>query len=177
MGYNEDDDYEVWENAGKGRVAIQKLDQRGLKRTEIVAGGRKFHVTPRERRMNQELVALESMDVFINGTLRPVRMIEGTEDAKEIASNPNHLSESDMVTLLKSHYKTFDDRLESITNIGTVERLLELAETDEVGATVRTVSRLRDRLAALNPTQVMETTHVAMSNDAMIGGIKAVTPR
>lgn len=172
-----EEEHEIWENASKGRVAIRKFDDRGRDKVELVTGGRKFSITTRERRHNQGLVALEELDVFTNGTLRPVRMIEGTEDAAELAGNPNHLSDSDMNDMLKLHYKKFDERLSEITNPGTLERLLERAQTDEANATVRTVKRIEERLRETNPVEIAETTHVGTTNDAMAGGIKPVTPR
>lgn len=171
------EEQEVWENPGKGRVAIKKYDVNGRERVDLIGGGRKFSITPRERKLNQELVAVEHLDVFTNGTLRPVRLLEGDEDAKVIASNPNHLSESDMADLLKAHWKVFDERVEKINNVGTLERLLEVAQDETVGATVRAVAKLHERLSALRPSEVQETTQVGASNDALAGGIKAVTPR
>lgn len=168
---------EMWENPGRSRVVVTKLDARGQRRAEMVNGGRKFHITPLERRMNQELAFDEKLDVFKNGTLRPVRLIEGNEDTPIIAANPNHMSDSDMVELLKGHAKTFAKRLTEIENAGTIERLLELAESPEVDASTSRVQLVRDRLVELTPGDVEEVVATGQVHDGMAGGIKAVTPK
>lgn len=170
-------DLEMWENPGRSRVVVTKLAANGQRRSEIVNGGRKFHISPLERRMNQELAFNEKLDVFKNGTLRPVRLIEGTEDAAEIASNPNHMSDSEMIDLLKGHAKTFAKRLNEIENGGTIERLLELAESPEVDASTSRVQLIRDRVAELSPGDVEEVVATGQVHDGMAGGIKAVTPK
>lgn len=172
------EEQEIWENPGKSRVAIRKYDSTGRERVDLVGGGRKFNITTRERKLNQELVAVDHLDVFTNGTLRPVRLLEGDEEVATITSNPNHLSESDMVDLLKSHWKVFDERIEKINHLGTLERLYEVAQDEKVGATVRAVRRLQERIAGLQPAQVQETTSVGVGqSDPSASGIKAVTPR
>lgn len=168
---------EMWENPGNSRVVVAKLDARGQRRSEMVNGGRKFHITPLERRMNQEMAYNETLDVFKNGTLRPVRLIEGTEDANEIASNPNHLSDSDMVELLKGHHKTFEKRLSEIKNPGTVERLLELSQSKDIDASTSRVQMIRDRIVEMDPATVEEVQAQGAVNDALAGGIRPVTPR
>lgn len=170
-------DFETWENTGRGRVQIRRFNELGREKVELISGGRKFHVTPRDRRLNQEMCANPSMDIFTNGLLRPVRLLEGDEEAEKLSQNPNHLSESDMRDLIHLHYKKFDERLSEITNILTVERILEIAEQEETGATVRTVKKLRDRMVELDPSQVEERTPIdAGGSEARAGtGMRPVT--
>jgi hypothetical protein len=76
-------------------VVINRLDHRGeLTKHDIVDPGKKFNLTTEERRMNQELAARADMDVFSNGQLQPVRILDDVDDAREIASNPNLMSEA-----------------------------------------------------------------------------------
>jgi hypothetical protein len=180
MYSNDEGDFESWQNATRGRVVITKLDARGQKRHDMVGPGKIFHVTPRERRMNQELAANEDQDVFMNGTLQPVRLLEGTEDAKEIAASPNHISETDVKGLFKAHHKTFEKRVAEITNPATLERLLEVAREDEVNATVRQVELVQARLAEVAPNMADERTPVVVDGNPGSSpetGLKPVTPR
>ncbi len=171
------DEQELWENASRGKVGIRQFDTNGKQIVKIIDGLRKFQITASERKMNQELAAIPSLDIFSNGTLRPLRIFDGTEDAKEIAENPNHLSEDDMRDVIKSHHKAFDSKIAAIQNLGTIEKMLEIAESEDSEAPVRAVTKLRERLAQLNPAQAIETSHIGSGNEDRAGGIKAVTPK
>jgi hypothetical protein len=147
-------DVEMWENHSNGKVWVWKIDQRtGGMRDEIVASGMKFSIKNDDRVMNQEMAASEEMDIFKNGTLMPVRLID-QEEAKELASNPNFISESEMRDLFTGHWKTFETKVASITNAGVLERMLAIS--GEVDAKVRQVEVLKARLHELNPIPVVE---------------------
>jgi hypothetical protein len=136
---------EVWMNATLGTVFVLKMDHRGeLTRHEQVNSGRKFNITTEERRLNMERAADESLNVFTNGTLVPVRLIAEDEESRELASNPNAMSESDMASLLSGHFKTFEAKLNQIRNSSTLERMLAVAY--EQDASVKRVDRIRERL-------------------------------
>lgn len=146
---------EAWQNATKGRVVLRKYSERGEVRQEMVGSGKIVQISPSERRMNQELAWSESADAFLNGTLQPVRLIEGDEDAVALESHPNHLSDAQARKLFKGNLATFGDRLEQITNPAAVERLLELAEDPEIGASFHQHRMVQDRLKKLiEPTIV-----------------------
>ena len=175
-----EEQHEVWENATKGKVAIKMFDVRGRDRTVVVSGGRKFNLTPRERQMNQDMAANEKLDIFVNGALRPIRLIEGDgseEDVKKLTENPNHISDEEMKELLRGNYHKIDAQVSKLTNLTTLERMLELAQDESINATVRTVGKLKERIAELSPSHIEETTPIATANDAMAGGIKPVTPK
>lgn len=137
-------EYETWRSSIPGTIVVKKYDRRGDVVEEVVLGNRSFQITPDERLFNQDLAATSEQDPFRNGMMQPVRLLDGTEDAAEIASNPNLLSESDMVTMFKAHYKTFESRIKQITNISTLTRLREVAE--EVDATMKQVGLIDLRL-------------------------------
>ena len=164
---------EVWTNPTRGVVVVWKHNGAGVLDAELVKPGRTVHLTTFEKRLNQERAASAELDVFANGTLQPVRLIEG--DPSEAASNPNWLSAGDMAALLQSHHKTFEKRVGEITNAATLERLLEVARDKD--ATVKQVELIRARLSAVSPTDVEDVTVHARGDDLIEGGIKAVTPR
>lgn len=143
---------ETWQNVTAGRVVINRLDHRGdLTKTDIIDPGKKFNLTTEERRMNQELAARADMDVFSNGTLQPVRILEDVEDAREIASNPNLMPESEMRSLMKHTIKadTFRDRIAGVTNPAALDRLLAIAEEED--ATVSKVEVIRAQIREHSP--------------------------
>lgn len=142
---------ESWQNSTRGTVALKRLDHRGeLTRDELVSGGKTFHITPEERKINMEMAAGPELDVFRNGTLVPVRLIEGTEDARELAANPNLMSETDMRALVKT--KEIAARLGQITNASALERMLRIAEEED--AAVSIVRAIQGRLRAVtSPVQ------------------------
>lgn len=165
---------ESWMNSTPGRVWVNKFDARGNLAAEIIASGRTFHLSPQERRVNQEMAASEELDVFSNGTLQPVRLLEGDESDVEIASKPNHLSDSDIKDLVKAHHKTLEKRLEQISNPSALERVLEAAL--EVDASVSTVERIKSRMREVAPSLYTE---VATVSGPAVGRekLKAVTPK
>jgi hypothetical protein len=142
-------DFEVWENAGLSTVAIQKLDVRGNVIMEQIVGGRKVQITPQERRMNQELAAHDNLDVFMNGMLVPVRLVDAQEDNEKLQTNSNAMSESAMKALFKSQLPTFKKKIAEISNSIALERLLTIAS--EVDGSIRQVEAIQDRLNDVRP--------------------------
>jgi hypothetical protein len=139
---------EAWLNAGKSRVFINRYDAKGKIRQELIAPGKTFHLSTAERRLNQEMAANEKLDLFRNGMLQPVRLIEGTEDAQALTENPNLLQQGEEESIFKLHWRTFEKRIAEIDNITTLERILEAATGD---ATVRQINQIKARLLELTP--------------------------
>lgn len=142
-------DLETWQNIGRGRVVIRRDTLHGRK-DEIVSGGKTFHIAEEDRRRNSELAASVDLDPFKNGVLVPVRLLDGTEDAAEIAENPNLMGETEMVALLKGNFKTLEKRVGEIRNPVVLERMLELARTED--ATVGKLEAVKARLAEVAPS-------------------------
>lgn len=142
---------ETWRNATQGYVVLAKLDRRGERADEVVAGGRTVLISPEERSLNSYPVgaATEALDVFKNGMMVPVRLIDDTEDKAEIESNPNLKSEGELRDLFTLHWKKFEAEVAQITNVVTLNRLKEIAQ--EGDATVRQVNVIESRVAEVDP--------------------------
>lgn len=143
------DGLETWENISDSTFVIRKVMASGQIGEEPIVGRRKFHLSTRERKMNQELAAELSLDPFHNGMFSPVRLIDSTSDAEEIATNPNLLGESDMAELVKGSAKKLAARVAEIENPLVVARLLEVAQESDVQASK--IATIEGRLAELNP--------------------------
>lgn len=165
-------DKETWKNVQRGTVAVREYDNRGNERHRVVRPGQTVSLTPQERELNQLRAADDTLDVFKNGYLVPVRFADTTEDAAEIASNSNLKSEEELRGLFELHWKKFGPEVEEITNAGTLERMLEIAE--EVDATMRQVRVIETALARVNPSFVPTNDDVLSFGEPR--GIKAVTP-
>jgi hypothetical protein len=166
-------DLETWKNATLGRVVLKKYNQRGELSDEMVGGGRVFHISPKERRINQEMAANSDLDMFKNGQLTPVRLIDTEEDAKELASNPNAMSETEMHELFKGNWKTFDARVQQVSNAVTLQRMLQVAS--EMDATLRQVEVVKARLEEIAPSEITEITPAGSVDERT--GLRPVTPR
>jgi hypothetical protein len=169
---------EVWSNPTAGTVFVRKMDHRGeLTRWEQVNSGRRFNITLEERRLNMEIAADEGLCVFRNGTLQPVRLIGEDEESRELAANPNAMSESDMRGLLTGHFKTFESKLAQIHNPATLERMLAVAYDQDV--TIKRVETIRERLAAVGTgvgtTQPREVSGPSPTDRPVTG--RPVSPR
>jgi len=157
------DELESWKNPTEGRVWINRLDHRGeLDKVEVIASGRTFHITSKERRLNQEMAYNSDQDIFANGTLAPVRLIEGSEDAAAFATNPNLITEDDMRGLVKpgrgpakATADAFIERLSNIRNPATLERLLSLAREED--APLSRVEAIQTRLGELGDSPYAST--------------------
>lgn len=150
-----EDLYETWRNETQGMVVLKRVSRTGDLTDEVLTAGKVIHLTPAERRMNQELVAEEAYDYFTNGTLSPVRLIETEEDAAELRTNPNHISEDEMKGLFKSRsLKAFQERVDQITNPVALNKLLRLAESED--ATIKQVDAIKGRLEKVSPSLFSE---------------------
>ncbi len=145
----EGEDLESWRNATPGTVIIVRFSELGRLIDHVVLGGRPVQLTPRERRINEERAATEKLNPFRNGTMQAVRLIESEADTAEIASNPNSMAESEIIDLFgKGNWKTFAASVNKIESPLLLHRLLEVANSDAVNATVRQLQSIKERLAA-----------------------------
>jgi len=142
-------DKETWSNIGKGDVFILTYDHKGALRAVPIRAGQSLTISIEERQLNQDRAASSDMDIFSNGRLAPMRLVDSADDYEEIASNPNHLTETDMLDILKSKGKTFSQRLDDITNVIALERMHELASDESLNVSMAQFRALESRLAEI----------------------------
>jgi len=140
-------DKETWSNIGKGDVFILTYDHKGALRSVPIRAGQSLTISVEERQLNQDRAASADMDIFSNGRLAPMRLVDSADDYEEIASNPNHLTETDMIDILKTKGKTFSQRLDDITNVIALERMHELASDESLNVSMAQFRALESRLA------------------------------
>lgn len=148
------DELETWQNIGRARYVLKKFSSRGDLVGEIISGGRKFHVTTRERQINSEMTANSSLDPFANGMFAPVKLLDSTDDLEQIAANPNLIGEDEMVDLVKGRVDGLRKRVGEISNTIVLERMLEVAT--EQDATVGKVDAIKGRIDELSPETHIE---------------------
>lgn len=147
---NDNPDLESWRNVSAGLLVFKKFDRlTGRNVEEPVVAGRTFHVTPEERRRYESECASDALNPFANGILEAVHLLDTEEDAKEIASNPNQLADSDIDALFTGHWKTFEKKLAEISSPFTLNRMIERAGS--VDATVKQIAMLEARMREVNP--------------------------
>lgn len=165
---------ESWMNSTKGLVQVRKFDSRGQESVELVRSGKQILLTPDERvALNSDRAATDKQDNFKNGTMVPVRLLDSTEDAAEIASNPNLKSEGDLEAMVASHHKTFEKDLEAVTNVSTLKRLREVAI--EKDSSVGRVRKIDERISELSGESVSTET-VQSFGEPSSGYSAGVTP-
>jgi hypothetical protein len=118
---------ETWQNETHGVVAINRVGEYGRRTVDLIQGRRRFQVTSQERRMNQNAVNSAEQDVFTNGTLRPINLLEDDPDTEQLMANPNVLNEDELPLLFKLKGERFRERIADITNPATIARITELA--------------------------------------------------
>jgi hypothetical protein len=129
-------DVETWQNETQGVVVINRVGEYGRRADDLIQGGRRFQVTPQERRMNQNAVNSADQDVFTNGTLRPLDLLEGDPDTKRLLANPNILDEDELPKIFVLKGEMFRQRIAEITNPSAIARLIELARDPGYEATL-----------------------------------------
>lgn len=141
-------DQEVWKNATKSQIVLLRNGgPGGAPRHEMITGERTFSISPDERRMNQNMAANPELDVFCNGMLQPVQLLEETEP--EMTENPNHIPDDQLPRFFKLHYRTFDKRVQEISNPIVLQRLIEIGPDQD--ATVRQIELVQTRLREVSP--------------------------
>lgn len=120
-------DVETWQNETHGVVAINRVGEYGRRTVDLIQGRRRFQVTPQERRMNQNAVNSADQDVFTNGTLRPINLLDDDPDTERLMANPNILDDEELPLLFKLKGERFRERIADITNPATIARVIELA--------------------------------------------------
>jgi hypothetical protein len=165
---------EVWRNATAGLVYINRIGEYGRKFSELIQPGRAFQVTPTERRLNQNSVALAEFDVFTNGTLEPVDLIDDEPDTEKLRNNPNLITDKDVRLMFRLKGEMFRQRIEEITNVASVNRLLEAARDENFEASLAQFEVLKMRKITLDGNASREAPEPSDPNTA--GLPRAVTP-
>lgn len=166
---------ETWKNITKGRVGFLKYDRFGEIARDQVGPSKVFDISPEERVMNSDRAANKDLDIFNNGWLVPVRLLEDNDLSKEVASNPNLMSESDLRGLFSLQWRAFEKKVDSIDNLIILKRLQNLAEEDDsINVTVKQSKVIDDRIEAL--TDDSENRPDVDVDDNVFKRIRAVTP-
>lgn len=171
------EDHEEWMSGIDGVIYIKKLDRRGdLSDVPIKPHG-KIRLLPEERRLNQEMAAEESLDVFTNGHLIPTVLVETSEDFEQLKGNPNHLTATDMEDIL-SDPAALQEQIASVSNVGTLRRLLTIANGPDSEVRVKDVRAIEARLdEVMNPADDDDETTVVEIEQIGGGGKTALATR
>lgn len=148
------EDVESWENVTAARHVLKRFSSKGDLMDEMVGSNKTFHITTRERHLNSERAANDDLDPFTNGAFAPVRLLDSTDDAEEIAANPNLMGEAEMKELIKGNVKSLEKRIKDVRNPVVIERLLAVANEND--STVGRIAIINARLTELSPSLYTE---------------------
>lgn len=141
---------ERWKNRTVGTAFVLKYDRYHNIGSEIVGPGREVTLSKEEREINQERAASSDLDIFANGIMIPMKIID-PDDQKAFAENPHLLSDSELPELLKLSRKAFEVRLKAMTNLYPLLRLKEMTQQEDTKVTVGVVQALDERIKQLTP--------------------------
>jgi len=142
---------EMWENVSDISVGIVSFNQKGEEGQVLISGGRQFMCSSEERLVTQDKIVLVTDDPFKNGTFRPITV----PDNVTIESNPNALSDPEILDVLKSGDLAWGEWLKVLDSPATLQRMLNLAE--EANASLRRYREVEARLAEVKPkTRLMQ---------------------
>lgn len=158
---------EQWRSVTKSVCIVKRIGEFGKVFSERIPPDKVFHILPSERRMNQHECRVKGGDVFTNGMLMPVFLVEGEEDNDELLANPNLVQSDDTDRIFKLNGSAFKARLAEISSVATLRVLLEQAELPRMKATVTQLRAIQSRLGELD-TEVL---HIKPSvNEALLRG-------
>lgn len=168
-----DPGFERWHNNRKGRVVLIRLGEYGRKTEELIPPGKDFLITPAERRANQVAAATPAQDMFTNGALSPLQLIEGEPDTLKLLANPNTITVEDIHEIFRNKGTGFLDKIAEITSVNTIDRLLEAAQEPANRVLVEQFQALQVRRANL----VAADARVEISSSNGQKTMNPVTPR
>lgn len=144
-------EFETWKSTIDGQIWVTQFDRRGDTIDTCITGGRELKILPEERKFNQERVADERNDPFMNGLLVPVKLVESAEDFEDLAGNPNHLTEKDMAVLLDdpTDLDGLVAGISKVKNPTTLLRLINIAEGRDA-TTLKQMAALQARLQTVS---------------------------
>lgn len=113
---------ETWESLTERRTAIVKMTARGEETRQLITKGT-FMCTSEERIITQDRIANPKDDPFLNGRFRPVVV----PPSITVETNPNALSDDEIVKVLKSSDLAFQEWLTNLDSLETLSRMRNLA--------------------------------------------------
>jgi hypothetical protein len=140
---------ETWRNETAGLITVNRVGEYGRPVVDVIDAGRTFQVTPQERRMNQNACYSRELDIFTNGALRPIDLLEGEPDTELLRKNPNTFTDDELKRVFALDGVHFVERIGLISNAGAISRILELARDPAYGATLAQYEAIRARESAL----------------------------
>lgn len=138
---------ETWRNETEGLITINRVGEYGRPIVDLIDAGRTFTVTPQERRMNQNACYSRELDIFVNGALRPIDLLDGEPDTELLRKNPNTFTDDELKRIFALDGIHFVERIGEISNAGAIARILDLARDPAYGATLAQYEAIRAREA------------------------------
>lgn len=149
---------ESWEHISPQSWGILRLDPRGDERPEVIEGRRTFKITTEERILTQDKIRDIANDPFLNGSFRPVVV----PDSVTIESNPNALSDEDIMKILSASDLAWAEWMKTIDSVATLRRMVDLAEDADLG--MKRFRVLEARLLEVRGEVRIDTNDPALKN-------------
>lgn len=167
-------DQEIWQNVTRARFYIQRVGEYGKRYDELIGPGKKFVVTPHERRINEQLAATEGQNMFRNGTFQAIRLNPEEPDTASLLHNPNNFTDQEAKAIFRLKGEHFRNRLTEIDNTTALDRLKELAYDPKTQATVHQLGMIESRLKEISAP--VDHVKPGRETSQTPSGMKAVTP-
>lgn len=146
---------EAWRWTGRGKLHVARFTGKyGEVEYHAVQGGRVFHLTPAERRLNSDKSYSDAVDPFRNGQCIPVSLSDMTPDAdrERIAANPAILDDAAIDRLLRQEPTKLAKALDALSTPMTLVRIHERAEQLDVATSK--VAAIRARIEQVDPASL-----------------------
>lgn len=156
---------ETWENVSNGLVVIKRYNQQnGMWTNERIRPGASFNLPTQDRLLMERDCQDPEFNWFRNGFLRPIDLGENPDE--ELVANPNLVSEAEILDMLSTMpVAEFKEKVGEITNLGTLNHFIALAESEDSDAKVSNVKALKARKRELTKKEVTEIDTISVGPD------------
>ena len=147
---------EVWQNTMAGRFHYFTTDQNGKRRRMVARGGQLIRITPHDRELISDEIALERRNPFLNGRLKRVDnqiLTEDTPDEEAEGKTPlpeGHQAElanteADLREIFAKNGMAFQTAVKKLDE-RNIRQLKALSESESVEVTVKQAEFLKKHI-------------------------------
>lgn len=142
--------FEEWSSTIAGEVYVKVTRGNEIIDQRVPSGGTVL-LSTEDRQLNQRLAYSPDADVFSDGTLVPVVLLDTAEDYEDIKANPNLMSIPEMKELLNMNTNAFKKAIKDISSLRTLHLIRGFAEEDDTTSNAM-LKAIKDRLSEVQPS-------------------------
>lgn len=141
-----DPDLEVWRNNARGKEQVWRIEIPGSDgpKAELIRGGQRFTISPRERRFNMAKYNSDNVNPYLNGTFTQESYVGTDPESLRVAERADALTDDRIAGLYDGEWATFQMAVAGITNPVVLGHMETYGVDNDKGS--RRVDLIRQRI-------------------------------